>query len=288
MEYPDSNEKALLLARASTADVYTWGNGHVLKLFHERTPWHANEMAATSVAYEAHLPVPEVIEGLIEAGEREGIIFERIDGPVMTMYIEDHPDQVEQCAKQVAELHARIHSTAVSELPPLTELLAWSVQQAEVLEEDTRKAVLDVLKRLPDGAMLCHNDFHPTNIIVSSHGLMVIDWAIGSRGNPLADLARTWLISKMWLGGLEVDRAPEHLLHLWQRFWETYFLRYRTLRPFNALDLIHWQIVVASASLVWDQTVKSIDQRVSFIKAALSGTEHPWLSGEEEKDGCHE
>ncbi len=283
MEYPDTIEKATRIARASTAEVYAWGAGQVLKLFHERSPWHANEVAATKVAREAHLPVPEVIEGLIEIGEREGIVFERIDGPVMTEYIEDHPDQVEECAQQAAELHARIHSTAVSELPPLTELLAWSVQQAEPLEEDTRKAVLEVLHGLPAGGMLCHNDFHPTNIIVSSQGPVAIDWAIGTRGNPLADFARTWLISKMWLDGLEADRAPEHSQFLWQRFWKTYFRRYRALRPYNSEDLIPWKIVTATASLAWDQTVKSTNQRVSLIKAALSDTEHPWLCGEEGK-----
>jgi hypothetical protein len=78
MESPDSIEKATLLAKASTADVYVWGVGHVLKLFHERTPWHANEVTATRIAHEARLPVPEVIDGLIEVGGREGIVFERI------------------------------------------------------------------------------------------------------------------------------------------------------------------------------------------------------------------
>lgn len=288
MHYPDSIEKAALLAKASTADVYAWGEGQVLKLFHERTPWHANEVAATRIANEAHLPVPGVIEGLIEVDEQEGIVFEWVDGPVMTQYIEDHPDQVDTCAQRVAELHARIHSTDVSELPPLLELLAWSVQQAEPLEEGTRKAVLDVLYGLPTGEMLCHNDFHPSNIIVSSRGPVVIDWAIGTCGNPFADLARTRLISKMWLDGLKENRAPENSLLLWQRFWETYFRQYEALRPFKAPDLIPWQIVAASASLVWDQNLKSIDQRVSFIKTALSGADHPWLYGEEQKDGYYE
>jgi tRNA A-37 threonylcarbamoyl transferase component Bud32 len=280
MEYPDSIEKAILLARASTAEVYAWGNGQVLKLFHGRSPWHANEVAATRVAYKANLPVPKVIEGLIEVGEREGIVFERIEGPVMTKFIEDHPDQVEDCAQQAAELHAHIHSTQATELPPLNELLVWSIQQAKPLEEDIRNAILDVLQGLPVEEKLCHSDFHPHNIILSSKGPVAIDWAIGARGNPMADFARTWLISKMWLSGLEEDRAPEHSQLLWQRFWKTYFRRYAALRPFNAPDLIQWQIVAASASLVWDQTVKSIDQRVSFIKAALSGADHPWLCGE--------
>lgn len=35
---PDSIEKETPLVQASTAEVYTWGVGHVLKLFHELTP----------------------------------------------------------------------------------------------------------------------------------------------------------------------------------------------------------------------------------------------------------
>lgn len=275
----ESIEKALLLARASTADVYAWGDGRVLKFFHERTPWHANEVAATRAAHAAHLPVPEVIDGLIEVGEQEGIIFERVDGPVLTGYIEKHPDAAEQCARQVAELHAQIHSTAAAELVPLNELLSWSVQQVEALGEGERNAVLDVLNGLPAGGMLCHNDFYPNNIIVSPQGLAVIDWALGTRGDPLADLARTWLISKMWLGGLEEAKAPEHLQRTWRRYWETYFHRYDELRPSRLEDRIRWRIVAATASLTWDRSVASVEQRVSFVRAALGGAEHAWLSG---------
>jgi len=272
-------ERATLLAKASTADVYALGVGRVLKLFHERTPWHASEVTATRLAHEARLPVPEVIDSLIEVGEREGIVFERVEGSTMTEHIKEHPNKVEYCAQQAAELHAQIHATEVTELPPLIEILSWSVQQADALEKRTREAVLDVLNRFPVGGVLCHNDFYPNNIIVSPHGPVVIDWALGSRGTSLADVARTWLISKMWLDRLEETKAPEHLQLTWQRFWETYFRRYGELRPYSAKDLAQWRIVAATASLVWDRTVASTNRRVSFVKAALGGVEHPWLSG---------
>jgi hypothetical protein len=185
MGSPGSIENATLLARASTADVYAWGAGHVLKLFFARTPWHASEVAATRAAHEAGLPIPRVIDGLIEVSEREGIAFERIDGPTMTESVKDHPDRVGYCAQQAAELHAWLHSTEV----------------------------------------------------------------------------------------------PEHLQRMWQRFWDIYFHRYGELRPSNSEDLFQWRIVAAAASLVWGPPVASIDQRVSFVKTALGGTEHPWLSG---------
>jgi tRNA A-37 threonylcarbamoyl transferase component Bud32 len=276
-----SAENATLLAKGTTADLYAWGEGRVLKLFTERTPWHANEVSATRAAREAGLPVPALIDGLIEVGQREGIVFERVDGPILTEYLQDHPDQVEDCARQAAELQVRIHATAATGLPPLIEILKWTIGQADPLEETTRRAVLDLLGRLPDGQSLCHNDFHPSNIIVSRHGLVVIDWAIGTRGNPLADYARTWLVSRLWLDGLERG-ASERLRLLWRRFWSIYLQRYGELRPSSAEALLPWQIVVAAASLTWDRSVTSTAQRVSFVQAALGGAEHLWLS-----DGGH-
>jgi tRNA A-37 threonylcarbamoyl transferase component Bud32 len=274
---PGSVGNATLLAKGATADVYAWGEGRVLKLFTERTPWHANEVAATRAARKAGLPVPEVIDGLIEVDQREGIVFERVDGLMLTEYLQDHPDQVEDYARQAAELQARIHSTTVTGLPPLIEILHWSVPQADPLEDATRRAVLDLLGGLPGGESLCHNDFHPSNIIVSGRGLVVIDWAIGTRGNPLADDARTWVVSRMWLDGLERGASEQERL-LWRRFWGIYLQRYRELRPFSSEALLPWQIVLAAASLAWDRSIASTAQRVSFVQAALGGAEHPWLS----------
>jgi tRNA A-37 threonylcarbamoyl transferase component Bud32 len=272
-----SAENATLLAKGTTADVYAWGEGRVLKLFTERTPWHANEVAATRAAREAGLPVPALIDGLIEVSQREGIVFERVDGPILTEYLQDHPGQVKDCARQAAELQVRIHATVAPELPPLIDILKWTIGQADPLEEATRRAVLDLLGRLPCGESLCHNDFYPSNIIVSGRGLVVIDWAIGTRGNPLADYARTWLVSRLWLDGLERG-APEQERLLWRRFWSMYLERYGELQPSSAEALLPWQIVVAAASLTWDRSITSTTQRVSFVQAALGGAAHPWLS----------
>ena len=272
-----SIDKAARLAEGSTADIYAWKDGTVLKLFKERTPWHANEVTATKVACKSGLPVPKVCSELIEVGQHEGIVFERIDGPTMLDYLENHPTKVEYCARCAANLHSRIHSTEVTDLPLLTELLSWSIRQADSLEEKTRKIVLDILNVLPAREILCHNDFYPNNIIMSQRGPIIIDWAIGTLGNPCADYARTWLISRMWLDRLKESEEPEKKKLMWQKFWDMFFHQHEELNPSCSKNRTQWQIVTTTASLVWDKNITSTKQRLSFINAALCNLEHSWL-----------
>lgn len=266
-----------LLTQGSTADIYAWEEGKVLKLFREHTQWHANEVTATKAALNSGLPVPEVFSGLIEVDKKEGIIFERIDGLSMTEYLNKHPHKVEAYARSTAMLHSQVHSTVRDELPALAEILTWSIQQLDSVGKDIKNVVLDILRDLPVGEKLCHNDYYPNNIIVSPRGPIIIDWAMGTKGNPDADFARTWLISRMWLERLKESKSPQHTIIMWQQFWDSFFNQYKLINPFCFERLAQWQIVTATASLVWDKGISSTDQRIAFVKASLGGAEHQWM-----------
>ena len=43
-------------------------------------------------------------------------------------------------------------------------------------------------------AHLCHGDLHPSNVILSPRGPMIVDWFDASRGDPAADIARSTLV----------------------------------------------------------------------------------------------
>jgi len=274
MESDSSISTAPILAEGSTATIYEWKDETVLKLFKQRSSWHTNEIASTKVAHDLGLPVPRVCSGLLEIGQQEGIMFERVDGPTMADFLEDHPTEVEHCAIIAADLQSRMHSMEIANLPLLTDLLSWSIHQTNPLETKTIKLVEDILAQLPAREFLCHCDFYPRNLLMSPQGPMIIDWAIGTRGNPTADLARTWLISRLLL---DTEKEPDGKDMHWQRFWDTFFRRYEKLNPSCFDQFLQWQIVVATASLVWDKSLTSMDSRLSFINTALSDSENPWL-----------
>ena len=268
-----SIQNAKLLSHGATADIYEWGDGRVLKLFKERLPWHANEVAATKRAYDAGLPVPKVCSKLIRVGVQEAIIFEYVEGFTMTSYLLDNPMKAEECARLAAKLFFQIHATIITDLPLINEILTWSINQADLLEEDSKTLVLNILDALPSDERLCHNDFHPNNIIMAPGGPIVIDWAVGAQGCAGADYARTRVISTMWLDSLEESAGPANQKALWEQFWEIFFHQYEELNPSYLQDQAKWKVVTTAASLVWDKHIKSSEQRLSFIQAALDDAE---------------
>ena len=54
--------------------------------------------------------------------------------------------------------------------------------------------------------MLCHGDLHPSNVILTVDGPMVVDWFDTGRGDPIADIARSTLLMAP-----DADAAPRHL-----------------------------------------------------------------------------
>ncbi len=73
-----------LVGKGFCSDVYGWGEGRVLKLFHGGAARDRadREYAVTRTVHAAGLPVPAAYE-LVEVGGRWGIVFERVNGVSM-------------------------------------------------------------------------------------------------------------------------------------------------------------------------------------------------------------
>ena len=257
------------LAAGGTADLYEWHDGHVLKLFRERADYHQNEIRATRVAHRLGLPVPVVEPDLVEVDGRQGIVMERVDGLTLTEYVNTHADGVADYARAMAELHAAIHDHLVPELLSYRQnVLKWAIDQVDELEPKAKATILQVLDMLPVGDTMCHGDFHPSNIIISGHSLVVIDWLVGTRGHALADFANTSLLAMAWPSFFPEEQY-KRVQTRWELFWNTYQARYRDLCPYSDEELKGWQLVVAAASLFLGAKPAPKPLWLAFINATL-------------------
>ena len=181
------------ISSGRTAEIYNWDSDHVLKLFYGWVGLESieNEAQISRAIYESGLPVPEVGE-IVRVNNRNGVIYQRITGPSMFRLGQRKPWNIPRYLRRAAELHVQIHSRTISaNLPSQRQLLERSIRLAVGLPSHLRSKVLAALEAMPDGDQLCHGDFWAGNILMSPRGEVVIDWNRASRGNPLADVART-------------------------------------------------------------------------------------------------
>ena len=145
-----------LVGKGSCSDVYGWGGGHVLKLFHGGAARDRadREYAVTRTVHAAGLPVPAAYE-LVEVAGRWGIVFERVDGVSMLGYTQARPWALFAVIRQFAGLHARIHRReAPAGLRSLRERIAARIEASDSPEAD-KQAARDRLRRAArrDGAL---------------------------------------------------------------------------------------------------------------------------------------
>jgi aminoglycoside phosphotransferase (APT) family kinase protein len=240
-----------LLARGRTAEVYAWQDNQVLKLFYAWCPQHLVQHEAEigrAVATMA-LPTPKLID-VLEIGGRQGILYERVEGPSMLRQLNARPWLLFRLGRQLAELQTEIHTQKGTGFPLLRSSLRASMQQMESLPPSLKSGVLRLAETLPDGDALCHLDFHPDQVLMTAKGPVIIDWLTAHQGHPLADVARTCVL-------LQVGQVPyagwamRAFVNLWRGlFYRTYLARYLELHPSVTQDEITtWMIPVAADRL---------------------------------------
>ncbi len=235
------------IAEGRTAEIFLYENGKVLKLFFATIPksWIDRETDIGQYIQEMKLPVPKVY-GNVQLNDREGIIYEKIEGSSLLNELARKPWAVGNYARMLANLHAQIH--AVSAPPNLESQKEWAkggIAKSNKLPKDLQGEIIHLLNALPVGNQLCHGDFHPGNIIVTTSGPIIIDWMTASKGAAIGDVARTSII-------LEAAKAPEGTPMRWLLEWvrkyflKTYLETYFQLHPDDKSLLSVWQTIMAA------------------------------------------
>jgi tRNA A-37 threonylcarbamoyl transferase component Bud32 len=252
------------ISSGRTSEIYNWDKEHVLKLFFDWVPLEniENEARITRIVFETGLPVPEMGE-VVTVNNRRGLVMRRIAGGSLFRLGQRKPWNVIRYLRRSAELQAEIHSRSISVgLPSQRKILEGNIRQAVGLPAHLRSKALAALEAMPDQDQLCHGDFWGGNILMTQQGEVIIDWYRASRGNPLADLARTTNAAFAYLKTNQMRRA--FLSYGKSRFsqvknslfrsivritYPVYLRRYFQICPGGEEEYHRWLGIVAAARL---------------------------------------
>jgi len=230
------------IAEGKQAEVFLWGEAQVIKLFRDQRPrsWVEYEARTARAVHAAGVPAPAVGE-IVELDGRFGLIYERVEGRPLGERVLSRPWTMGRYARFLAELQAKLHAvSAPPELPSQHDRLRRRLLAASALPPRLQQAALAALDDLPGGEALCHADFNLFNILMTARGPIIIDWNDSARGDPLSDLAWTWVMAA-------TGEPPWWLEPL--KYWLSHAYRRRALQlhATNPARLRLWTGVAAAA-----------------------------------------
>ncbi|MBR1870805.1 MAG: aminoglycoside phosphotransferase family protein [Kiritimatiellae bacterium] len=193
--------KGTILAER-TGKVITRDGDEVLKTFEKGKAKVdiLNEALNQARAEAAGLPVAALKEVRKNKDGTWSLVSEYAEGKTLDQIMKEDKKNFARHMATFIKIHIDVMSHKVTLMNPLLEKLDRQIAASELPEEQRYELHMQ-LAGLPKNICVCHGDFNPTNVIINPKGgYKIIDWAHVRRGNPLADIARTYLY--FWINGM--------------------------------------------------------------------------------------
>jgi aminoglycoside phosphotransferase (APT) family kinase protein len=260
-----------LIAQGGQAEIYELDNDKVIRVLRnvEDEEYLKAEMETMKALKKQNKAVPTVYEYLKING-RPSIVMERLKGYTMLDHIKKNPLKLFKYAEKLANLHVDTTSSVEGlKLILINDRAAHLIPKAELLEDDVKKFVFDILEGLPKGNDVCHGDFHPGNIMIVDNKYYVIDWFGATYGRKLSDIAHTYLILRNTPKIPGISKIQNYLIGISGNIISgKYIAALQNIQEIDYSELSRWMVVRAAERVYYGMPLEK-DALVSFIKRCM-------------------
>lgn len=273
-----------VVARGSRSALHAYGRGAVVKVPKPTTPdnWMAEdwiecearyaEAARAAGAPAARLLGIELIDG------RPASVWERIEGATLWQQALERPEASMEVGRRLADLQlALFELVAPVALPSQHGRLVSKIRVAAARVDPEVARAVDLIPERVGRLRLCHGDLHPSNVILSREGPVIVDWYDASRGDAVADVARTCM-TLLGDGGVGPRHLPgsdgsmlESLTGAYlERLWDPLALDDERLQRWQGINAVARMAEgLASRALfeVWERCAPTFDVRVPALQS---------------------
>jgi aminoglycoside phosphotransferase (APT) family kinase protein len=239
-----------VVARGSRSVVHAYGRGAVIKVPKPATPtsWIKAEADYVQAVRAVGAPAPALL-GMEEIFGRPASVWERVDGPSLWQQVVDRPDRSADIGRRLAEIQLALFEL----VPPVTlpdqrDRLVSKIRWSAANVDASLGVALDLLPPRSGTPRLCHGDLHPSNVIMSANGPVLVDWFDACRGDQVADVARSSL-TLLGEGAATPSHLPGSDRGTLAALTQAYLTRLQESLHIPSGLLSRWQAVNAAARL---------------------------------------
>lgn len=264
-----------LLAQGGQAEIYELDKDRIIRVLRNtgEEEYLKVEMSIMKSLKEKGKAVPEVYEYLKIEG-RPSLIMKRLNGDTMLDDIRKNPFHLLNQAQKLAELHIEVADSAEGlRMVSINDRAAHLIPKAEMLDNELKKFVFDVLGKLPRGNDICHGDFHPGNIIITGEQYYVIDWFGAALGEKLSDIAHTYLLLRNTPKIPGINSFQNFILGCSGNIISgRYLSTCEKLYPFDWSKFSKWMVVRAAERVFYGMPTEK-ESLIKFIKECKKAQE---------------
>ena len=181
-----------LLGAGGHGKVYRINDDTIVKMFYAGDSIEDIEREKDYAKKAFIMGIPTAIPfDIVKADDMYGLVFELVDADIVSNYLNEHPDQLEDIARKYAQTMKQLHTTHVAKdaLGSTKELYRNRIEGLRAyMTDDEVDTLLRINEAIPESDTVVHGDFHPKNIMIQNGELILIDMADLTTGHPLYDL----------------------------------------------------------------------------------------------------
>ena len=273
-----------VVARGSRSALHAYGRGAVVKVPKPPTPdnwmaedWIECEARYAEAARAAGAPAARLL-GIESIAGRPASVWERIEGATLWQQALERPEASVEVGRRLADLQlALFELVAPVALPSQHGRLVSKIRVAAAKVDPEVARAVDLIPERVGRLRLCHGDLHPSNVILSREGPVIVDWFDASRGDAVADVARTCMTllgdgsaGPRHLPGSDGSMLESLTVAYLERLWDPLALDDERLQRWQGINAVARMAEgLASRALfeVWERCAPTVDVRVAALQS---------------------
>ena len=222
---------------------------------------------------------------IVKNEDMYGLVFELVDADIVSNYLNEHPDQLEDIARKYAQTLKQLHNTHVPKdsLSSTKELYRERIEGLRAYMTDEEVATLHRINdAIPEYDTVVHGDFHPKNVMIQNGELVLIDMADLTIGHPLYDLGSMALSHQIpsderltMITGMKAAEV--------RRLWQLFLANYLGTDDPNAIEMFAKKAsVVGLMKMACTVAFSSIARTPGVMEHVLAGVRNSLLPNAEQ------